>query len=155
MFGFKKKVTPSLSVAPKTRNLVAQSGSTLLSTEHRQNLIVKMRRASSVTDKVFQDHYYYALTQAAEFAQAFPASANHHHCHEGGLLDHMLEVAYNATRVCRGFIMPRTLNQKTSLSMRKNGAMLPFSQHLRMILESLSLILRRCIDRAIRMTITT
>ena len=106
MFGFKKRVTPSRSVAPKTRNLVAQGGSTLLSTEYRQNLIVKMRRASSVTDKVFQDHYYFALNRAAEFAQAFPASANHHHAHEGGLLDHMLEVAYNATRVCRGFIMP-------------------------------------------------
>lgn len=106
MFGFKKAPTPSPAATPKTRNLVAQSGATLLSTEHRQTLIVKMRRSSSVTDKVFQDHYYYALSSAAEFAQAFPASANHHHSHEGGLLDHMLEVAYNATRVCRGFIMP-------------------------------------------------
>jgi len=106
MFGFKKTTTPSPATTPKTRNLVAQSGSDLLSTEHRQTLIIKMRRASSVTDKVFQDHYYYALSRAAEFAQAFPASANHHHSHEGGLLDHMLEVAYNATRVCRGFIMP-------------------------------------------------
>lgn len=106
MFGFKKAAKPSPAATPKTRNLVAQSGATLLSTEHRQALIVKMRRSSSVTDKVFQDHYYYALSRAAEFAQAFPASANHHHSHEGGLLDHMLEVAYNATRVCRGFIMP-------------------------------------------------
>ena len=109
MFGFKKKqAAPSVSSSnpPKTKNLVAQSADTLLSPDHRKTLITKMRRTSSVTDKVFQDHYMYAIRKAAEFAQSFPASANHHHSNEGGLLDHMLEVAYNATRVCRGFIMP-------------------------------------------------
>ena len=109
MFGFKKRPPSSNATAickPKHANLVAQSAADLLATEHRTSLISKMRRTSSVTDKVFQDHYYYAITRAAEYAQAFPASANHHHSYEGGLLDHMLEVTFNATRVCRGFIMP-------------------------------------------------
>jgi conjugal transfer pilus assembly protein TraI len=46
------------------------------------------------------------LTQFAYYIQQVPASENHHHAHPGGLLDHSLEAAAIALRICSAKDLP-------------------------------------------------
>lgn len=86
--------------------LTVQKADDLLATKANAALVTKINRNLSLTDEVWQKHYLFAIRKFASLAQHLPASLNHHHSYQGGLLTHTLEVLYNAVRIARGTILP-------------------------------------------------
>ena len=102
---FRKKPQQPFHEEP-SKYLRAKSGKELISTPERQSIIKKVKRAFSVTDDVWNEHYLFAIEQFAELAQELPASEIHHHSKEGGLIDHTLEAVFAGVRVTQGYILP-------------------------------------------------
>lgn len=91
---------------PPPSHHICEPGTVLLQNERRQRLVVLIKRSVSVTQEIWDNHYFYALERFAEVVQLHPASRQHHHSQPGGLLDHTLEVTLRALRLSAGVILP-------------------------------------------------
>lgn len=91
-----KKNTLYLALEPKD----------LLSSDQNQKLLRQIKRAFSITEEVWNNHYLYAFNQTAALVQLLPASQIHHHSQRGGLLLHTLEAAHNCVRISQGYVLP-------------------------------------------------
>lgn len=69
-------------------------------------LIAVIRENLRVSPEVWANDVEVVLRRIAEFVQRFPASENHHHAQPGGLLQHTLEVAAHAMRLCSNVSWP-------------------------------------------------
>ncbi len=68
--------------------------------------IAEMYRLAGVQRSVFDRYYQPALDRLAAFAQATPASENHHHAYAGGLLEHSLQTIQFALKARKSHILP-------------------------------------------------
>jgi len=102
----KKGTNQGITDVPTTTHKQSKSGTELLSTPKRSELVRKIKRLYGVTNETWVNHYLYAIEQFAEIIQEVPASQNHHHSNSGGLIDHTLEVLFAGTRIALGHILP-------------------------------------------------
>ena len=93
----------------ESKYLKSVSARVLLSKDTRRAEIFKVKRLLSVTDRVWEEHYLFAITRFAELVQALPASEVHHHSYNGGLLDHTLEALHLGIKATQGFVLPAKL----------------------------------------------
>jgi len=107
---FRRKQTTTEQAATENQRLSVKSGEDLLHIDGNEKLVRLIKRNMSITDEVWGRHYIHALKRFAELAQSHPASRNHHHSEDGGLLEHTLEVVLNAVRISRGYILPPGTN---------------------------------------------
>jgi integrating conjugative element relaxase (TIGR03760 family) len=90
----------------KSKYLVAKTGDEILNVEHRILHIKNIKRLFSVTEEVWNEHYYFAIKEFAEIVQEVPASEIHHHSNVGGLIDHTLETLHAGIRISHGYVLP-------------------------------------------------
>src|SRR5690554_5607288 len=86
--------------------MTPQTGSDLLKTPYRQQVIKSLWDLTSMTRPVFDEYLLRPLERYAELVQLLPASENHHHAYAGGMLDHALEVMNYALRIRRQHLLP-------------------------------------------------
>ncbi|PQA85883.1 MobH family relaxase [Hyphococcus luteus] len=92
--------------APVEYALPVRSPDVLLSAPKRAAAIRQIKALVSATDRHFETVYRATLMRWAAFAQELPASEAHHHAHQGGLLDHSLDVARRALLIRRQYMLP-------------------------------------------------
>lgn len=78
----------------------------LLSEPKRAVVVQQIKASVSTTKEHFELIYLPTLARWAAFVQQLPASEAHHHAHEGGLLDHSLDVARRALLIRRQYMLP-------------------------------------------------
>lgn len=105
---FTKSPVPAgkLSSAPLEYTLPARTPEALLAEPKRAAAIRQIQSLVSATDRHFEAIYRATLIRWAAFAQELPASEAHHHAHQGGLLDHSLDVARRALLIRRQYMLP-------------------------------------------------
>ena len=103
---FTPKTTPPTTPNKQNKYPHAKTGKQLLTTTDRACHLLKIKRLYSVTERIWEDHYKYAIEQFAELVQQVPASEIHHHSNHGGLIDHTLEALHAGTRIAQGYILP-------------------------------------------------
>ncbi|WP_191905862.1 MobH family relaxase [Nitrincola iocasae] len=86
--------------------LLSKSSDELLQDVNRRQLIRQLWDLTSLTHESFELHVEQPIRRLAEIVQLLPASANHHHCYPGGLIDHVLEVAIYALKIRRNRLLP-------------------------------------------------
>lgn len=96
--------TPELSSKGTGRftALVAQKGDELLAVHEK--LIENIYSFSQIDKARFDAAYRGLFRNVAQLVQLLPASERHHHSHQGGLLEHSLEVATFCARISGRFI---------------------------------------------------
>lgn len=82
------------------------SSSELLSTPLREKYLTDIWQNVSMTPKMFDSLYRKPIEQYAEIVQLLPASESHHHAHNGGMLDHGLEVLSIAAKLRQNYVLP-------------------------------------------------
>lgn len=92
--------------APVEYALPVRSPDALLGASKRAAAIRQIKALVSATDRHFETVYRATLIRWAAFAQELPASEAHHHAHQGGLLDHSLDVARRALLIRRQYMLP-------------------------------------------------
>ena len=112
MFGLFKKTPPE-----GFEHII--SADELLSQKRRQNLIKQIRDMIGTTPSVWDDFYFKQLKKVAEFVQLLPASEYHHHAYPGGLLDHLIEVAFLGASIRRGIENPLTERAEDMVTRRE------------------------------------
>lgn len=103
---FKQPANQTLDTNKKNKYLIAKSGHDILNIDHRINHIKNIKRLFSITETIWNDHYYFAIKEFAELVQEVPASEIHHHSNVGGLIDHTLEVLHAGIRISHGYVLP-------------------------------------------------
>lgn len=78
----------------------------LLKPIRRQQLLENIWRRASLSRDQFNQLYQQPLNRFAELVQLLPASANHHHAHLGGMLDHGLEIVAYALKIRQSYLLP-------------------------------------------------
>ena len=68
--------------------------------------VAEIFRLVGIQREVFDRYYQPAINQLAAFAQATPASENHHHAYAGGLLEHSLQTIQFALKARKSHILP-------------------------------------------------
>lgn len=84
------------------RGLAAPAVSPDLLLESQKDLIDKLHQVSSFSRADFDIYLLPAIYNYAAFVHLLPASETQHHCGQGGLFRHGLEVAANAALACEG-----------------------------------------------------
>jgi len=102
----KRRLNQPEVVEKKSKYLIAKSGDDILDVQHRKEHIKNIKRLFSVTESVWQEHYYSAIKEFAEIVQEVPASEMHHHSKAGGLIDHTLETLHAGIRISHGYVLP-------------------------------------------------
>lgn len=91
---------------PHDFTLPVRSPEELLAEPARVVVIRQIKTLASATDDHFEQIYMGALKRWAAYVQELPASEAHHHAHQGGLLDHSLDVARRALLIRRQYMLP-------------------------------------------------
>ncbi|WP_130537744.1 MobH family relaxase [Thiomicrorhabdus indica] len=99
------KAIESKFVVPKKIRLMKRLAANQLLTPYQDEL-EEIREIVGLTPEHFSHYYTKPLERYAELIQLAPASELHHHAHEGGMLEHNLQVIVNALRIRRGQILP-------------------------------------------------
>ncbi|CAN8142392.1 conjugal transfer pilus assembly protein TraI [uncultured Thiomicrorhabdus sp.] len=92
-------------VVPKKVRLMKRLVASQLLTPYQEEL-EEIREIVGLTPEHFAHYYTKPIEHYAELVQLAPASELHHHAHEGGMLEHNLQVVVNALRIRRGQILP-------------------------------------------------
>ncbi|OOF74767.1 hypothetical protein BKG93_10925 [Rodentibacter ratti] len=82
------------------------SASELLNTPLRERYLTDIWQNVSMTPKMFDTLYRKPIERYAEIVQLLPASESHHHAHNGGMLDHGLEVLSIAAKLRQNYVLP-------------------------------------------------
>jgi hypothetical protein len=72
-------------------------------------LVTSIRSLAGVPDDYWADLYQPLLDNFAAFVQQTPASEAHHHCCQGGMLTHSLQVMKLALEARKGKMLPPAL----------------------------------------------
>jgi integrating conjugative element relaxase, PFL_4751 family len=83
-----------------------QKAERLLNTDRRKILLDLIWEQTSMSKDSYQRLYLAPISRFAELVQQFPASENHHHAYQGGLLDHSLELMLHALRLRQSYLLP-------------------------------------------------
>lgn len=86
------------------RGVAVPAASPLLLCQSQQALIDRLHQASSFSHEDFNALIRPAILNYAAYAHLLPASDSHHHCGQGGLFRHGLEVALHASIACEAKI---------------------------------------------------
>jgi len=86
------------------RGVAVPAASPELLYQSQQALIDRLHQASSFSHEDFNSLIRPAIMNYAAYAHLLPASDSHHHCGQGGLFRHGLEVALNASIACEAKI---------------------------------------------------
>lgn len=86
------------------RGVAVPAASPELLYESQRALIDRLHQASSFSHEDFEALIRPAILNYAAYAHLLPASDSHHHCGQGGLFRHGLEVALNASIACEAKI---------------------------------------------------
>jgi integrating conjugative element relaxase (TIGR03760 family) len=78
----------------------------LLAQSNRKALIRLIWQETSMSSDSFALLYAAPLSRFAALIQEFPASEHHHHAYPGGMLDHSLEVCYQALKLRQSHLLP-------------------------------------------------
>ncbi|OOF55888.1 hypothetical protein BKK56_04965 [Rodentibacter genomosp. 2] len=78
----------------------------LLNTPLRERYLTDIWQNVSMTPKMFDTLYRKPIERYAEIVQLLPASESHHHAHNGGMLDHGLEVLSIAAKLRQNYVLP-------------------------------------------------
>lgn len=82
------------------------SASELLNTPLREQYLTDIWQNVSMTPQMFETLYRKPIELYAEIVQLLPASESHHHAHNGGMLDHGLEVLSIAAKLRQNYVLP-------------------------------------------------
>ena len=104
----KKEVrnTPSHGTETTSDYLAPKKAAELLSTSRRSKLIEHIWQRTSLSRAQFEELYLCPVSRYAQLVQELPASENHHHAHQGGMLDHGLEIIAFALKIRQSYLLP-------------------------------------------------
>jgi hypothetical protein len=102
------------------RGVAAPAASPELLLESQADLINDLHQASSFSYTEFDELIRPAIVKYAAYVHLLPASETNHHCGQGGLFRHGLEVARNAAIACEAkvFAMDRWASERHNLTPR-------------------------------------
>lgn len=105
-FLLRKKASMTPSSKTTAGFLKPESATSLLGTPRRLQLIENIWQRTSLSRKQFQTLYISAFERYAALVQHLPASENHHHAYQGGMLDHGLEIVAYALKIRQMYLLP-------------------------------------------------
>ncbi|AWX14738.1 hypothetical protein CEP48_00385 [Mergibacter septicus] len=105
---FKRKNLPVANIKNELSPgwIYPEHATKLLDTQLRKKLVRLIYQNVSMSENLFNTLYRTAIERYAELVQLLPASENHHHSYEGGMLDHGLEVVSIAVKLRQSYLLP-------------------------------------------------
>ncbi|RMM09838.1 hypothetical protein ALQ84_200316 [Pseudomonas caricapapayae] len=102
----RRKTSPTEPSNAAAGFMKPESSDALLSTPRRRQLIENIWQRTSLPRSQFDTLYVQAFKSYAALVQHLPASENHHHAYQGGMLDHGLEIVAYALKIRQMYLLP-------------------------------------------------